>query len=135
MSKVTVWFLRCAMIYFVIGVLIGLEMVISPQKMTNIPIHVHFNLLGWMSMMIYGVAYHILPRFSGKPLYSERMAEAHLWLGNIGLIGMVIFWAIYNKKLLFVFSLIEVISILLFVYNMFRTVRPIVMPMPGQTNK
>ncbi len=123
------------MIYFVIGVLIGLEMVISPQKMTHIPLHVHFNLLGWMSMMIYGVAYHILPRFSGKPLYSEKMAEAHLWLGNIGLIGMVIFWAIYNKQLLFVFSLIEVISILLFVYNMLRTVRPIVMPMPGQTNK
>ncbi len=131
MSKVTVWFIRLAMIYFVLAALVGIEMILFPQKLTHIPIHAHFNLLGWMSMMIYGVAYHILPRFSGRPLYSEKMAEVHLWLSNIGLIGMAIFWAFYNRNLLFLFALVEVISILLFVYNMFRTVRPVTMPMPG----
>ncbi len=130
MSKITVWFLRLAMIYFLIGALFGLDMAIVPRHMIYRPVHVHLNLLGWMSMMIYGVAYHILPRFSGRPLYSDKMAQIHLWLANIGLIGMVVFWIFYNKGLLMVFSLIEFISILLFVYNMLRTVKSITMPPP-----
>ncbi len=54
--------------------------------------HAHTNLLGWVSMMIFAVAYHVLPRFSGRPLYSNRLADMHLILSNIGLIGLIITW-------------------------------------------
>lgn len=122
MSKITVWFIKSAMIYFLIGVSTGLWLGISPRGY-YIPIHVHLNLLGWMSMFIYGVSYHILPRFSGRPLFSDRLAEIHFWTAQIGLIGMVISW-LFIRSLLILFSLIEIFSIVLFVYNMFRTVRP-----------
>jgi cbb3-type cytochrome oxidase subunit 1 len=91
------------------------------------PVHVHLNLIGWMSMMIFGVAYHILPRFSGKPLWSERLSVWHLWLANIGLIGMVLGWFLKGLAkgtlVLIVFSLIEGLSIFFFVVNMFKTIR------------
>lgn len=123
MSKITVWFIRSAMIYLLIAVSFGLWMAISP-KGYYMPVHVHLNLLGWVSMFIYGVAYHILPRFSGRQLFSDKLSEVHFWVAHIGLIGMVISWLLFNRRFLVVFSLIEVFSIILFVINMFKTIRP-----------
>jgi cbb3-type cytochrome oxidase subunit 1 len=40
-------------------------------------------------MMIYGVAYHVIPRFAGFPLYSRRAAGAQWWVSNVGLALMV----------------------------------------------
>jgi len=55
---------------------------------------VHLNLLGFMSMMIYGVGYHILilPRFSGRPVYSPLLMRIQFWFANPGLIGMAVSW-------------------------------------------
>ena len=127
MSNITVWFIRCAMVYLVAAVLMGIHMSHHGPAYPLIPIHTHLNLLGWMSMMIFGVAYHILPRFSGRPLWSDRLALAHLWLANIGLIGMTAGWVLeYLEKggtALNVFSTVEAISVFLFVINMFKTVK------------
>ena len=123
MSKITVWFIRSAMIYFLVAVSLGLWMGMSPRGY-YIPVHVHLNLLGWVSMFIYGVAYHILPRFSGRQLFSDRLSEIHFWTAHIGLIGMAVSWFLFHRRLLVVFSFIEVFSITLFVYNMFKTIRP-----------
>ena len=51
--------------------------------------HVHMMLLGFVTMMIYGVAYHVLPRFSGHPLWSPRLAGWHCWSAQLGLALMV----------------------------------------------
>jgi cbb3-type cytochrome oxidase subunit 1 len=40
-------------------------------------------------MMIYGVAYHVVPRFGGAKLHSERAAGWHWWVSNAGLALMV----------------------------------------------
>ena len=36
-------------------------------------------------MMIFGVAYHVIPRFVGHPLHNRRLAGAHWWVANIAL--------------------------------------------------
>ena len=41
-------------------------------------------------MMIYGVGLHVLPRFSGFPLYSERVATWQFYVANAGLWLMVL---------------------------------------------
>lgn len=127
MSKITVWFIKCAMTYFMLAIVLGLHMAVSGQTYPYMPIHAHFNLLGWMSMMIYGVAYHILPRFSGRPLYSEKIAEWHFWLANIGLVGMTLGWMVRHFtgdfRMLMIFSIISAISAVLFVINMFKTIK------------
>ncbi|MBI5683110.1 MAG: cbb3-type cytochrome c oxidase subunit I [Deltaproteobacteria bacterium] len=127
MSKITVWFIKCAMVYFLLAMLLGIHMAMGGPMYPFMQIHAHFNLLGWISMMIYGVGYHILPRFSGRPLYSERIAEWHFWLANIGLIGMALGWLARqyaaNTIMLMIFSIIAAISAFLFVFNMFKTIK------------
>ena len=56
------------------------------------PAHAHLNLLGFVAMMIYGVAYHALPRFRGAPFLRPRLALAQVLLANVGLIGMALTW-------------------------------------------
>jgi cbb3-type cytochrome oxidase subunit 1 len=45
-------------------------------------------------MMIFGVAYHVVPRFVGRPLWSKRAAAAHVWVSNIGLAVMSVGFAL-----------------------------------------
>ena len=41
-----------------------------------IQVHGHFQLFGWVGLFVVGVAYHILPRLTGVPLPSYRLASA-----------------------------------------------------------
>jgi hypothetical protein len=77
-------FVRSSLLWLGGGVLLGMWMAVSPQAIIYRPAHVHANLLGFVSMMIFGVAYHVIPRFAGSPLRSRRVAMAHLWVSNIG---------------------------------------------------
>jgi hypothetical protein len=85
-------------------------------------------MLGWVSMMIYGVGYHILPRFSGKPLRYPKIGEIQFWTANIGLVGMLAFYIlnVYSSSSSYVvfmvlFAGVEVFSIGLFLTNMLAT--------------
>jgi cbb3-type cytochrome oxidase subunit 1 len=40
-------------------------------------------------MMIYGVAYHVIPRFTGHELHRRGLAALQWWLANAGLALMV----------------------------------------------
>lgn len=135
MSNITVWFIKCALVYFVLAVLIGVYMSYAGPVYPYMQIHAHFNLLGWMSMMVFGVAYHILPRFSGKPLWSDRLSFIQLWLANIGLIGMAIGWFVRrttsSSVLLAIASSAEAVAILFFVINMFKTIKAAPAPVPA----
>ena len=52
--------------------------------------HVHLNLAGFMSMVIFdvGVGYQNFPRFSGRPLYSRRVMTAIFRSSNAGVLGL-----------------------------------------------
>jgi cbb3-type cytochrome oxidase subunit 1 len=86
---------------------------------------VHLNLLGWVSMFIYGVAYHVIPRFTGNPLHSPRLADLHVVLANVGLIGMAVGFAIWGPgPLVAIAGTAEAIGGFIFVYNIARTMAP-----------
>lgn len=127
MSQITVWFIRFALIYFILAILLGLHMSVTGPVYPWMPIHVHFNLLGWMSMMIYGVGYHILPRFSGVPLWSDKLSYWQMWLANIGLVGMAAGWIVRSSAgdptVLLVFAFVEGVSMVFFAINMFKTIK------------
>jgi hypothetical protein len=82
-------FLKASITWLGIGVTLGVAMAVNPQFIIYRPAHVHMNLLGFVTMMIYGVAYHVIPRFTGHPLHSRRIAEVQWWLANSGLLLMV----------------------------------------------
>lgn len=124
-------FIIASISYLSLSSILGLAMLWNPSLMTLVFVHSHLNLLGWVSMMIYGVGYHILPRFSGKPLKYPKMGELQFWAANIGLIGMLSFYSldVYNplpiyNNLTVIFGVVEVFSIALFFVNMLATLLP-----------
>lgn len=82
-------FIRASLIWFVLGISLGLAMAIHPPWVMYRPAHAHMNLVGFVVMMIFGVGYQMLPRFFGHPILSRRLAVAHIWLANVGLALLV----------------------------------------------
>ena len=125
MERVIVWYLRMSVIYFVLGVVVGTAMVLWPDStMDYISVHVHLNLLGFMTMMIYGVGYHILPKFSGAFIHSPKIMNIQFWVANAGLIGMAISWPLMLREVLIVSSFLSLAAVVLFTYNMLMTIKP-----------
>ncbi len=123
MDPVAKNFIRSALIYFAIAAIIG-AFIMFTRRVEYHQLkyaHVHVMLLGWLSMMIYGVGYHILPRFNGNPVAFPKLAVAHLFVANIALVGLVSTWGlghIYKG-----FGVLNVIGIGLFVFNMLVSIR------------
>jgi hypothetical protein len=78
-------FLKASLIWLSVGVTLGVAMAVHPVWTIYRPVHEHMNLLGFVSMMIYGVAYHVIPRFSGHALWRRALAVWHWWIANAGL--------------------------------------------------
>lgn len=125
MARYSAAFVWAALSYFTVGILMGAAMAVDPRLMGTLRVaHVHVNLLGWVSMFIYGVAYHVLPRFTGQPLHSPRLAELHVVLANVGLVGLAVGFAVWGAgPVVAFFGVVEAVSGLLFVYNVARTLR------------
>jgi len=124
-------FIIASIIYLGVASVLGVCMLGNESLLSLKFVHSHLMLLGWVSMMIYGVGYHVLPRFSGRPLRYPKMGELQFWAANIGLLGMLLFYAlgVYNpshalRTLTVAFGAIEALSIALFLYNMLATLLP-----------
>jgi cytochrome c oxidase cbb3-type subunit I/II len=52
--------------------------------------HVHAGVLGWNGFMAAGMLYWMVPRLWGTELKSTKMADAHFWLGTLGMLFYVI---------------------------------------------
>ena len=78
-------FLKASLAWLALGVTLGVAMAAHPVWTAYRMAHVHMLLLGFVTMMIYGVAYHVVPRFAGFPLHSRRAAAWHWWTSNAGL--------------------------------------------------
>ncbi len=82
-------FIRASLLWFATGTLLGLAIAIHPVWIVYRPAHAHMNVVGFLTMLVFGVGYQLLPRLFGHPLHSHRLAVAHLYLANIGLATLV----------------------------------------------
>ncbi|HZK78058.1 MAG TPA: cbb3-type cytochrome c oxidase subunit I [Gemmatimonadaceae bacterium] len=82
-------FIKSSLAWLGCGVVLGVAMAAYPLWIIYRPAHVHMNLLGFVTMMIFGVGYHVLPRVAGAPLRWPRLGMVHWWLANLGLASMV----------------------------------------------
>ncbi len=128
MDRFVKGFIIMSIVYLGIAAVLGIIMLGNQNMMAMKFVHSHLNMLGWVSMMIYGVGYHILPRFMGRPLYSNKVGEAQFYLANISLVTMLVFYTlnIYNPSSVFqvltvVSGVVQAVSIILFFYNMLLT--------------
>lgn len=94
MLKRNRWFVAAALVYALLGGLLGIAWLADPARLPALALraHAHLMLAGFVGMMIFGIGLHVLPRFTGRPLFSERLADAQFALANLGLVTMVVGW-------------------------------------------
>ncbi len=140
MSNLSVAFIRGSISYLLVGISFGLIMAFpggfswlsalgAGQPTTA---HAHAMLLGFMMMMVTGVAYHIFPRFTGNPVARPWTAWANFWACQVGTAGMVLGFLFRGALpwLLPVGGVTQFIGLLLFAHNMWQVVRPLRRLMP-----
>lgn len=122
-------FLKSSLAWLSLGVTLGVAMAVHPVWIIYRPVHIHMNLLGFVTMMIYGVAYHVIPRFTGHALHSPRLAGAQWWLANIGLALMALGFTLRVRGGLGVATMVLGLGGVSsagaaygFVYNLWRTI-------------
>jgi len=70
------------------GPLQALPIIQRVTHLNNWPIaHAHMGVLGFAGIIGLGGIYLILPRITGRPLYSERLADLQYWLVLLGMAG------------------------------------------------
>ncbi len=52
--------------------------------------HVHSGALGWNGFMTFGMLYWLAPRVFQAKLWSKKLAEAHFWIGTIGILLYIV---------------------------------------------
>jgi cbb3-type cytochrome oxidase subunit 1 len=122
-----VLFLKAALAWLVTGVTLGLSMAVHPPLVAWRTAHIHLLLLGFVTGMIFGVGYHVFPRFAGRPLRHPGLMMPHWWLANTGVAAMAGAFVLraegvaWNGALLGAGGAAAALGAYLFAYNIWRT--------------
>jgi len=57
--------------------------------------HAHVGALGWNGFLTFGIFYWLIPRMFRTELFSKKMANAHFWIGFLGILiyAVPLYWA------------------------------------------
>jgi len=115
-------FLRIAVVYFVLAVLVGLYMGMT-GKLAMVPVHAHLNLLGWVSMALFGLIYHAHPAAA-----ETKLARWHFWIHNLSVPVLMALLVLLHggtaglDDIVGAVATITGIGIVLFAVNVWRTI-------------
>jgi cytochrome c oxidase cbb3-type subunit 1 len=121
-------FLKSSLAWLAVGVTLGVAMAVNPRWIAFRPAHVHMNLLGFVAMMIFGVAYHVIPRFTGNALHSRLLGRLHWFIANGGLSLMVVGFLLGPRigraalPALVAGGVLSALGAYTFIYNVWRTI-------------
>ncbi len=64
--------------------------------------HVHIGALGWNGFMTFGMLYWMIPTLFKTKLYSTKLANAHFWLGTLGIVvyASSMYWSAMTQTLM-----------------------------------
>ena len=64
--------------------------------------HVHVGGLGWNGFLTFGMLYWMIPKMWQTKLYSVKLANAHFWIGTLGIIfyALPMYWAGFTQSLM-----------------------------------
>lgn len=118
MKGTAFYFFMAAAICVSIGMVWGIQMSISGDHNLS-PAHAHLNLVGWVTLGLFGLYYSVTPQAANSGL-----ARVHLAVAIIGVVLMVpgIVMAIREtgEVVVAIGSLFTVASMLIFLYTVFR---------------
>lgn len=80
-------FIRLALGYLVLGLAVGVALAVDPALRFLWPTYLHVLVVGWLTQLIFGVAFWLFPRASRE---HKRGREEYVWatliLLNVGLV-------------------------------------------------
>lgn len=132
MPRLSCWFIRLALIHFLLGFSIGMLLLwhkgipLHPLLWLLLPTHIELLLVGWTLQLAMGVAYWILPRFQ-----TDRRSPYLAWSAFIALnlgvwvIVSLSFVRVYTNELQLLGRTLEVGGILAFLAHAWPRVKPI----------
>ncbi len=93
MSTLSLRCIKAAFVCLALGLALGLSFAINRAFGAALrPLHAELNLWGWVTLLIYGFGYHMLPRFTGRPLRRPRLADLQSVLAIAGVALAALGW-------------------------------------------
>lgn len=129
MPKLSCWFVRAAFVYLLVGFTLGGVLLwnkgipLTPQIWRLLPVHIEFQMFGWILQLALGVAYWILPRFQTQRR-RERWAWSAFILLNLGCWLVVLGSWFDLPSIILSGRLAEVSAVLSFVIHAWPRVKP-----------
>ncbi len=121
---------RLAVLFVIVGIAMGIGMAAS-QNHAIMPAHAHLNLLGWVSLFLFGIYYERRPG-----LDASRLALIQVSLWSVGTVVLTVAVAAIHlgytaaDPIAAIASLVVFAAMLLFAYFVFR---PVPSAAPGPT--
>lgn len=113
-----IWLIRISVIYLFIGTALGMYMAITGDYAMS-SVHTHITLLGWTTMTLAGMIYHIFPM-----LARSILCKIVFILLNIGVpIMMIGLIYLENVSIVSVGATITSIAILIFTVHILKGLR------------
>ncbi len=132
MTKVKKWnitglYLAASIFYLITtgiaGLLLSINLgfpFINISHLLYLNLHAHIALVGWVSLVIMGVSFKLIPMFSLSHHYSNKSGVVAFVLINTGLLGLSTVMHYENTTILFyVFAVITALGIFFFLHQMY----------------
>jgi len=118
MRGISFWFFLTATLYVTVGMVWGIQMSASGDH-SMMPAHAHLNLIGWVTMALFAIYYHLVPKAA-----EHVLAKAHFIIATAGLLiivpGIVMALNERSEVLAKVGSILTLLSMLVFVFTVVR---------------
>jgi heme/copper-type cytochrome/quinol oxidase subunit 1 len=143
-KNIAIRFFQVGLAYFLVTLLLGVIMIMGRGYAIFGPqgakiAHVHAGVLGFVTLIIMGAMYQILPTLTGSKLYGEELAYRQFLLISLGIFGLFLSQLLLSGKtrnlLIIIFGGFVLGASLLFAYLIFKTastskskIKPITIP-------
>jgi hypothetical protein len=110
-------FFTLAVLMALVGMLLGIQMGMA-HDFQLVPVHTHINLVGWVSLALFGIGYRLGLAKAGA------LAVFHFWIAAAGAIllpvGIYLATTRQQETVVIIGSLLTLASMLLFLVNVVR---------------
>jgi hybrid cluster-associated redox disulfide protein len=131
-------FIYASGVYLLAAAVFGILDQVSSDWIGGAFAYSHFYLLGFISMLLFGLGYYLFPRLNRSRLRFPKWVTVHLVVGNLSLVGLVLLGALHQRTAgtqylaPFVTCVIfQVATLVMFVVNIWITLTPPVKKSPA----
>lgn len=86
----------------------------------------HVATLGWISMIIFGALFQLVPVVLEVKLFSEKLAEIQFWIYIVGVVALVYgFWVFETGTLFLISAILLNLAMFIFAFNIVVTLKKV----------